>query len=112
MNQLVESYFLNDIFTIQALTFTEEEKPSKKGYSFLLLPVTKYEKDTSRRECMICLEKIQENECVYTMSCCSNKFHSICMDKMISFQHKKCPICRERLPIIRKIHNRQSQQEI
>lgn len=107
MSNIVESYFNNDIFTIQASTFSSDEnlfhKEKKPNVSILLIQPEKYQTTKESQECLICLETLQQKEVIYTCTFCSKAFHFTCMNKMISsFIHRKCPICRTVLPIIRR----------
>jgi hypothetical protein len=51
--------------------------------------------------CLICLEMIQKGEEVYKISC-NHPFHINCLNESVSFNHKCCPICRDRIPLRKK----------
>ena len=65
--------------------------------------VDKYEinsekkKQEKEEKCLICLDKIMEEENVYDLPC-GHCFHLKCLEESVNFNHLFCPICRHPIP--------------
>jgi len=54
--------------------------------------------DNSEEEkiCVICHQKIDENQIIRKLNSCSHEFHVHCIDEWLS-SHSNCPICRQNI---------------
>jgi hypothetical protein len=77
------------------LKILDQYKPKK-----IKIPSTIYHsrEQSKNTTCTICMEPLQVYSNIKILSC-EHGFHSMCMDKALQYQHRKCPVCRHDISI-------------
>jgi hypothetical protein len=97
-DNLLEGDRFNEAVQNSMDTYNEELFKNTNEYKINLESVS-YDSDCSKKQCFICLEKLQGK--VYDLPC-HHIFHENCMEQAISHQHTKCPLCFKEIPVTPK----------
>lgn len=90
-NQFIINLYLDPLENLEDIKLTISKEELNK------IPLSNFsEIKTDEKECSICLDEFESKDPIRMISC-HHLFHSKCIDKWLSENNYKCPICRHKI---------------